>query len=123
MNKAGGHEQDYDAFFVEELALITPEDVRVMEHLSLECDIDLTTGAVLKEYPPYSLVEGRWTDEEKDRIIAKWNPLRWYGVAGKESGRLSVSGWDPERVRKVYGDHKAVLMTDPAARAEEWRKL
>jgi hypothetical protein len=122
MNKVEGMEPgDYDAFFVESINLIAPEDVRACEFLQLQCDIDMETGEVVKENPPYSRVECRWDDPEEDlKVWATFAPLR-HGGEGR--GRLDVTGWDPERVRKVYGDHKAALMSDPAVRAVEWRRL
>lgn len=73
--------------------------------------------------------DGR-TAEDRARLTSEWPfgwraPLprvswRWVRApvyAGK-GGRLEVEGTDIERVRRVFSDRKAMLMTDDAMRAK-----
>jgi hypothetical protein len=100
-----------DPYEAEELAIVDP-DVQKVEILTLTVEI---------------FDDGR-TKERDPRIRVEWPfdalygtpTLRWRWVRAPmysdKGGRLEVWGTDHERVRRVFSDRRAMLMTDDAMR-------
>jgi hypothetical protein len=109
---AAGDELYEDPYEAEELAVVDP-DVQKVEILTLTSEI---------------FDDGR-TKESDPRIRVEWPfdalygtpSLRWRWVRAPmyrdKGGRLEVWGTDHERVRRVFSDRRAMLMTDDAMRA------
>jgi hypothetical protein len=109
MNAAGGSPYRGDCV-VEELAML-PADAQQVEILHMSVTL---------------WDDGRQADEHQHRQV-EWPlgyyvPVRWRWVRAPmhrdKGGRLEVSGTDHERVRKVYGDRRALLLSDDAFRAQ-----
>lgn len=107
----GGRSGDYYEYQVEELALL-PGDVQQVETLRLSTTL---------------WDDGRETDTW-DRRDVDWptgtydhQPVGWRWVRApmhrNRGGRLDVWGINHERVRKVYGERRALFMTDEAMRS------
>lgn len=107
---AGRYDEPYE---VEELAIVSP-DVEKVEILTL-------TGEIFDD--------GR-TEERDPTFRVEWpfdalygTPrLRWRWIRAPmyhdKGGRLEVWGFDHERVRRVFSDRRAMLMSDDAMRAQ-----
>lgn len=118
VDRANGIRDSYhDEYVVESLPVVTADVERV---------------SIL------SLQENIWDDgtttEAHERTNVEWpfdalheqGALSWRWVRApmhkNRGGRLEVSGTDHERVRKVFSDRRAALMTDDALRAVRERK-
>ena len=78
-----------------------------------------------------NLYDDGTTDERYESQRTEWEfdmlyperiaPVRWRWVRASihrgRGGRLEVSGTDLERVRKVFGDRRGMLLTDEAMRS------
>ena len=106
-------EQDsYDQAIVESLPMISA-DVQRVEVLSLSVEI-LDDGT---ERANRESTRIEWPFDS----IYPVQPVHWRWVRAPYikhiGGRLDVSGTDHERVRKVFGDRRALIRSDAAARA------
>lgn len=103
-----------DAYEVESLPVVSP-DVKKVETLMLIAEIR-DEGPVVKEERMNVQVE--WPFDSLYALAkTEWRWVRAPIHNGK-GGRLEVWGTDHERVRKVYGDRKAMLLSDDAMRAK-----
>lgn len=109
MNLLEGN-SSYDEYGIEELPVLDESIHRVIiHHMNVEIRDAGGTGAERQWNTPV------WSfDEEAVEVAWRWIRAPMYN--GK-AGRLDVWGTDQERVRKVLGDQRAMLMADDAYRA------
>lgn len=103
-----------DAYEVESLPVVSP-DVEKVETLMLIAEIR-DQGPSVKDERVSVRVEWPF-DSLYGLVKVEWRWVRAPIHDGK-GGRLEVWGTDHERVRKVYGDRKAMLLSDDAMRAK-----
>lgn len=100
----------YDEYGVEELPVLDESIHRVIvHHMNVEIRDAGGTGSERQWDTPV------WSFDE-DAVEVAWRWVRAPMYNGK-AGRLDVWGTDRERVRKVLGDQRAMLMADDAYRA------
>jgi hypothetical protein len=102
-----------DTLAVEELPMVTA-DARCLDVLHMATEI-LDDGIELNA-STWHETAWPWEVSAGDQRSLEWS---WYRPARRGGGRLTVWGTDHERVRKVYGDRRAALLTDPALRARQ----
>lgn len=113
--RANAHGDTYRTYFMEELPVVAA-DVQRVEILTLTAEIRDAGPVVEAERDPYYRVEWPF-DALFGTPACAWRWVRAPVHNGK-GGRLEVQGTDHERVRKVYGERKALLLTDDAFRAK-----
>ncbi|AYB70187.1 hypothetical protein SEA_ONEIAGILLIAN_77 [Microbacterium phage OneinaGillian] len=109
MNMLEGH-KGYGEYGIEEMPVLDESVHRVMvHHMNVEIRDAGGTGTERQWKSP------AWAFEE-DAVEVAWRWVRAPMYNGK-AGRLDVWGTNLERVRKVLGDQRAMLMADDAYRA------
>lgn len=109
---AAGDELYGDPYEAEELPIVDP-DVQKVEILRLQ--VEVFDDGETKELKPQIRVQ--WPFDalyDTPRLRWRWVRAPMYHDKG---GRLEVWGSDHERVRRVFSDRRAMLMTDDAMRA------
>lgn len=113
MNASGT--QSYDEVEVEEMTVVRPKDVQMVEILTMSVEV-YDTG---KAAETKTSIRAMWNiEDDEGQVAASW---RWIRAPYIESrgGRLDVRGIDHERVRKVFSDRRAALMADDALRSRK----
>jgi hypothetical protein len=111
---AAGDDLYGDPYEVESLPVVSP-DVQKVETLMLIAEIR-DQGPSVKDEKVSIRVE--WPFDSLYALAkVEWRWVRAPVHQGR-GGRLEVWGTDHERVRKVYGDRKAMLLSDDAMRAK-----
>lgn len=111
-------EPKYDPYFVEEFPVVTADTGRVSElRLAVEIAND---GTEMQRGNPRTAERINtgfpWEVGTTKKVEWRWVRAPMYRDKG---GRLEVWGLDHERVRKVFSDRRAWLMSDDAARMQE----
>ena len=96
----------WTTYRVESLPTVSP-DIQQVQVLYLSCTV--TDDGTVIDQERHLRVMWPFQCEEP--------PLQWSCYRTSNGCRLSVSGSDTERVRKVYSERKAWLMSDEALRA------
>lgn len=108
-------EKNGDNAFIERINYLDRDPRRVEIHFrSLEIYDIGTTGQYVER------VRSTWDFDEdaEDLVPAKWRWVRAPYIATR-GGRLEVSGLDGERVAQIFSDRRAMILSEPALRAQK----
>lgn len=115
--RAAAYGGAYDeSYFVQEFPLVSG-DVERVEILRMQVTI-WDDGSTTEERRDLRVEWPFNTIYENDAKPVHWRWVR-APIHRDKGGRLEVAGVDHERVRKVFGDRRAMLLSDDVLRARE----
>lgn len=113
--RINGIDSSFDGARVESFPIVTA-DIERVEMLYIHALI-ADDGTAETPYERYDMIWAFDPDYAPDEV--RWSWLRH--ARSPKGGALRVEGSNHERVRKVFSEQRAVLMSDPAYRAEQYR--